>query len=147
MKMTPHGQMNRHYPPPFMTGGGGGSSSSGGGGGGHPSNRRRTERNKGPGEEMGSVGSKEKSISNTGSIDVIPEDQLQANCAPTDVNATAANSGSAVPSEEGSQYTKGGEQERCHDRNGPECRLTHALAFQKHLVQKILKILLAIREG
>lgn len=118
MKMTHHGpQMNRHYPPPFMTGGGGG-------GGGHPSNRRRPERsnnssgssNRGPCEENVLVGNNKSekggSSSNTGSIDVIPEDQFQGNCTPTDVDAVASanNSGSAaVPSEEGSHYTKGGE--------------------------------------
>lgn len=104
-----------------MTGGSGGGG--GGGGGGHPSNRRRTERNKGPGEEIGSVGNKEKSISHTGSIDVIPEDQLQANCAPTDINVTSANSGSAVPSEEGSQYTKGGERHDSQWSVSSECHL------------------------
>lgn len=104
MKMTHHGQINRHYPPPFM-----------GGGGGHASNRRRNDRSKGPAEENISttapkVGNNEKnSSSNTGSIDVIPEDhQFQGGSPPTEENE-AANSGSAAPFEDGSQYTKGGE--------------------------------------
>lgn len=100
MKMGHHGHMNRHYPPPFMSGIGGG--------GGHPSGgRRRPDRNKGTAEEM--VVCREKSSSNAGSIDVIPEDQFHGNCMPTEVNAASTNnSGSAVPSEEGSHYTKGG---------------------------------------
>lgn len=111
MKMTHHGHnLNRHYPHPFM--GGGGATGAGGRDGGH---RRRTERSKGPGEDSGtpSLGNKEKSSSNTGSIDVIPEDQqFQGSCPPSEANLALAstNSGSAVPSEEeGSHYTKGGE--------------------------------------
>lgn len=107
MKMTHHGHMGRHYPPPFMTGpgGGGGMGVGGGGGGGYPPSggRRKTERNK---AEENVPMSREKSSSNTGSIDVIPEDQFHGSCTPTEANVAANN---VVPSDKGSHYTKGGE--------------------------------------
>ena len=88
----------------------------GGGGGqvGAPSNRRRTERHShrggggGGGEDNvlspSQLSNKEKS--STTSIDVIPEDhQFQPSCS----TPSAERGGVAVPSEEGSHYTKGGE--------------------------------------
>lgn len=113
MKMTHHGQMNRHYPPPFMGGGGGNGARQD-----HPTHRRRTERSKGMGGEdsiSSQSSGKEKNSSNTGSIDVIPEDQFQV---------TGEQEARAVPSEEvdvegagvdgegESHYSQGGEGEK-----------------------------------
>lgn len=136
MKMAHHGHMNRHYPPPFMSGIGGS-----GGGGGHPSGgRRRPDRNKGPSEEVAVC--REKSSSNSASIDVIPEDQFHGNCMPTEVNVTSTNnSGSAVPSEEGSHYTKRG---RFRFLRFLFIVVNVIVTSQKRLVPMILKIL-AIR--
>lgn len=100
MKMTHHGHMSRYYPPPFM----GHNSSGSGGGGGHASGRRRTERNKGPAEENKEKGN---NLSTSGSIDVIPEDQFQGSCTPTEEKTVDLT----MPSEERSQNTKAGENE------------------------------------